>query len=175
MHRVIALTMLTILVTPVAAASADLEQRVMQLEAREAIRALQLEYGRTLDARDWDAFSSLFARDGGTWDGGMGVAEGPAAIREMMVETIGTAPNGEPHAQDNMHIITNQQVTVTGADTAQATCKWIYVIRNADGGPRSVLVGHYVDELVREDGDWRFKYRKVYADMAGPGAVPEEE
>ena len=41
----------------------DLAARVRALEDREAIRTLWAEYGRTLDARDFAAFSQLFARD----------------------------------------------------------------------------------------------------------------
>ena len=40
-----------------------LAARVQALEAREAVRTLYAEYGRTLDARDFQAFSLLWARD----------------------------------------------------------------------------------------------------------------
>ena len=51
-----------------------LAARVQALEARDAIRTLYAEYGRTLDARDFKAFSLLFSRDAE-----VGSAKGPAA------------------------------------------------------------------------------------------------
>jgi len=175
MYRIIALALVMALTAPAWADTASLERRVMELEAREAIRNLQLAYGRAVDNRDWQTFITLFARDGGTWDGGMGVATGRDAILKMMVDSLGTAPNGTPEAQNNLHLMTNQMVTITGPDTAKAYCKWTFVMKAADGSPQAVFVGHYEDDLVREDGRWLFKYRKVYADMASPGAIPEDD
>jgi hypothetical protein len=42
---------------------AGLAARVEALEAREAVRTLYAEYGRTLDARDFQAFSLLWDWD----------------------------------------------------------------------------------------------------------------
>ena len=44
--------------------------------------ALLLDYGRTLDDRDFAAYSALFA-EAGVWDGGMGVLwrKAPAATQ----------------------------------------------------------------------------------------------
>src|SRR3954454_14212969 len=62
-----------------------LAARVQALEAREAIRTLYAEYGRTLDARDFQAFSLLWARDAE-----YGSAKGPAAIGAFLEKDIGT-------------------------------------------------------------------------------------
>ena len=59
-------------------AGGDMAARVRALEDREAIRTLWAEYGRTLDARDFAAFSQLFARDA-EFVGGGPPAKGPAA------------------------------------------------------------------------------------------------
>ena len=63
--------------------------RLDALEAREAIRALWAEYGRTLDARDFVAFSKLFARNA-EFGSGPGAAKGPAAIGAFLEKAIGT-------------------------------------------------------------------------------------
>ncbi len=45
----------------------------------------------------------------------------------------------------------------------------MFVRPGADGGPSLVLAGRYRDELVREDGVWRFKRRELVNDMALEG------
>ena len=70
-------------------AGGDLAARVRALEDREAIRTLWAEYGRTLDARDFVAFSQLFARDA-EFVGGGPPAKGPAAIGAFLEKAIGT-------------------------------------------------------------------------------------
>ena len=41
-------------------------------EDRAEIHGLLVDYGRTLDARDFDGFAALFARDGVYLSGGVG-------------------------------------------------------------------------------------------------------
>jgi hypothetical protein len=138
---------------------ASIELRLQKLEDRESIRQLLIEYGRCLDQRNFAAFSRLFAEKSGEWIGGMGAAKGPEAIRMLMEETIGTdAP------MRNFHILTNEAINVDG-DQATATSKWIFLIKGETGQPIPVYMGHYVDEIVRENGHWRFLKRKVYADI----------
>jgi len=150
---------------PAAGNMSELESRLQILEDREAIRDLLLEYGRTLDSRDFKAFSELFARGVGEWNGGMGVARGPAAIRKLMEETI----KGEPG--NNFHIFNNETIDVNG-DRATALSKWTFVVKGEDGRPQWVYLGQYHDILIRENGRWKFLQRKVTGDI--PGEKNEE-
>jgi hypothetical protein len=65
----------------------QLAARIQRIEDTSAIERLLLEYGRTLDARDFKAYSLLFAKDG-VWSGGMGTIQGPAAIQSFMEKAI---------------------------------------------------------------------------------------
>jgi 3-phenylpropionate/cinnamic acid dioxygenase small subunit len=141
---------------------AELADRIAMLEAREEIRNLIYEYGRTLDTRDFIAFSNLFAEQAGTWDGGMGIATGRNAIFELMDSTIGHAP--EPVEPRSHHVMTNIRIEVVG-DAATATTKWIFVVPSASGEPRWQFLGHYDDEFVRQDGKWYFLRRKAFTDI----------
>ena len=143
-----------------AGGTGTIEARLQRLEDREAIRDLLMEYGSTLDERDFKAFSELFARDVGEWNGGMGVARGPEAIRKLMEKTI----TGKPGA--NFHIFNNETINVNG-DRATAVTKWTFIVKGQDGRPKSVYLGHYNDTLIREDGRWKFLRRKVTNDIAG--------
>jgi hypothetical protein len=49
----------------------SLAEKVQRLEDNEEIRTVLVNYGRTLDAHDFGAYSQLFAKDG-EWVGGFG-------------------------------------------------------------------------------------------------------
>src|SRR5439155_26324736 len=86
----------------------DAASRMQRLEDRADIERLLLEYGRTLDTRDFKAYSLLFAKDG-VWSGGMGTVQGPAAIQAFMEKAI---PG--PNTAHNYHILSNFIVDVNG-------------------------------------------------------------
>ena len=144
------------------------EARLQRLEDIEAIRRVLTDYGRDLDKRDFKAYSELFARDG-VWDGGFGAGKGPAEIQAMMEKNIGgTLITG---AQSNFHLLTNFEIEVHG-DTASAWSRWTFVSQDPDKRARIFYAGRYQDELVREDGRWKFKRRTVNADL--PGQPPPQ-
>ena len=147
------------------------ESRLQQLEDREAIRQLLMDYGRFLDRRDFASFSQLFAEKDGVWDGGMGKAQGPQAIRKLMEDTIGK--NTEKVGAPNFHLFTNETIHVNG-DRADATTKWIFMVQGDGGRPQPLYLGHYEDSMVREGGRWKFLRRVVQADIPGDDALSKK-
>jgi uncharacterized protein (TIGR02246 family) len=139
----------------------DVAARLQRLEDMEEIRTLLLDYGRFLDARDFAAYSRLFARDG-EWVGGFGTVKGPGEIRAFMEKNI---PG--PNRQNTYHLLSNFRMEVTG-DTAQAWSRWAFVVPAVDGKPSIAQGGRYEDQLVREDGRWRFKRREAFTDIPKP-------
>jgi 3-phenylpropionate/cinnamic acid dioxygenase small subunit len=149
--------------TPALAAD-DLESlaaRLDVLEAREEIRALIMAYGQAHDNRDYRTFSTLFASNG-EWVGGLGSAKGPQAIFELMDRTIGHNP--QPNGSGTYHVMTNDQIKIDG-DRASATTKWLYVTPGENNTPTLVFLGRYVDEFIRENGEWKFLRREAPADI----------
>jgi uncharacterized protein (TIGR02246 family) len=143
---------------------AKLAARVQVLEDREDIRALILAYGTAHDHRDYRTFASLFAKEG-EWVGGLGSAKGPDAIFELMDRTIGHDP--KPNGSGTYHVMTNDQIKIDG-DRASATTKWIYLTPGPDNSPRMVFLGHYDDQFIRENGEWKFLRREAPVDIAPP-------
>ena len=143
---------------------ASLAKRVQVLEDREAIRALILAYGEAHDHRDYRTFADLFAKEG-EWVGGLGSAKGPQAIFELMNRTIGHNPR--PNGSGTFHVMTNDQIRIDG-DSASSVTKWIYITPADDGPPRMVLLGHYDDRFVRENGAWKFLRREAPVDIPIP-------
>jgi hypothetical protein len=138
-----------------------LAARVQALEAREAIRTLYAEYGRTLDARDFTAFSRLFAKDAE-----YGSAKGPAAIGAFLEKAIGT--NYPDSKGKNYHLYFNESIDVQG-DHATGVSKGGYVMATADNTKADfLLLAIYRDEYVKEDGQWKFKRRQTIGEIPVP-------
>jgi len=145
--------------------SKSLAVRVQRLEDIQEIQGVLLDYGRYLDARDFAAYSRLFAKDG-EWVGGFGTVQGPAAIQAFMEKNI-TGPN----RGNTFHILSNFKIDVHG-DTATAWSRWTFVTPGADKKPAISQAGRYDDTFVRENGRWKFKRRTASNDIPVPDAVP---
>lgn len=144
--------------------SKSLAARVQRLEDTEEIRNVLLDYGRFLDARDFAAYSRLFAKDG-QWVGGFGSVKGPAAIQAFMEKNI-----AGPNRGNTYHLLSNFVITVNG-DTATAWSRWAFVTPGADSKPAIAQGGHYDDTLTRENGRWKFQRRVAVTDLPHPAAA----
>ena len=145
--------------------SKSLAARVQRLEDVQEIQGVLLDYGRFLDARDFAAYSRLFAKDG-EWVGGFGTVQGPAAIQAFMEKNI-TGPN----RGNTFHILTNFKIDVHG-DTATAWSRWTFVTPGPDKKPAISQAGRYDDTFVRESGHWKFKRRTASNDIPVPDPAP---
>jgi uncharacterized protein (TIGR02246 family) len=118
----------------------------------EDIKRLKARYFRTMDQKDWDTWGQVFAQDAV-----MEVPEVDMVLtgRDSIVEFVSSALA----AAQTVHHGHMPEIEVTGPDTASGV--WAmddYVEWPAsETGARSGLrgYGHYHEEYVREDGDWR--------------------
>jgi dienelactone hydrolase len=132
-----------------------LEARIQRIEDHMEIERLLMEYGRSLDNRDFVTYSRLFASNG-EWSGGLGTHRGQAAIQAAMEKSFATAtdiPKGT-----NYHLLTNAIVDVDG-DRAAAVSKWAFVRLDENKPPQIAFAGRYEDALIRENGKWKFLRR----------------
>jgi len=132
-------------------------------------RALILDLmGRYLFAMDWhdaDTYAGCFTEDG-VLDYAMATLTGRAAIREGAVkfrEATGDLFKREDGSPALLrHVLDHIVIRVEG-DQAWTTAFWWEM---TDGGPgRSPAIqsyGTYEDEVVRVDGQWLFRRRKIY-------------
>jgi hypothetical protein len=58
-----------------------------------------------------------------------------------------------------MHVTTNSLIDVDG-DGASATTDYLFV-RPTPEGLGLIAAGRYIDQLVRDDGRWRFHVREI--------------
>ena len=137
-------------------------------EDRAAIQALLVDYGRTLDARDFDGFAALFARDGVYVAGGGGEPLSGTEAGDAMRRTF--ADNTLGFAEPNYHLFFNETVAFTGPDSAEASSQSLFMVPDEDRAPRAAMMARYDDQLVREAGRWRFARRVVRGLMPAPPA-----
>jgi len=125
------------------------------LEEKDAIRELLAEYCFRLDGGQFSDMAALFTKDG-TWDTAFGKATGPAAIADFARGLREKGPQPRPRG---VHLTTNIVIALDG-DTAKVRSNWT-VAQNSAGGPQINSGGGYADELVKQNGKWLFRYRKI--------------
>lgn len=136
----------------------DLQDRVRRLEDNLEIQQLFIDYGHHLDAGDFEAYALLFAKEGEVLLGPLGRAKGRDEIRALMKKTLSGAVG------QSFHVISNPMIALSG-DTATSEVMWTVVRRAEDGHPSLSMIGRHRDELVREDGRWRFSKRRGFVDI----------
>lgn len=132
---------------------------------RAEIHALLTAYGTTIDARDFDGFADLFTRDG-VYVAGTGEGVGGPEAGAMMERIF--AENAMGFGEPNYHLFFNEVVTLAGPDSASATSMSLYMVPGDNGAPTAALMARYRDDLVREDGAWKFARREVESLMPAP-------
>jgi hypothetical protein len=133
------------------------EARLQSIEDHAAIEALLKEYGRTLDTRNFAAYSHLFA-ESGEWKGALGSYRGPAAIQTAMEKIFTDAAADIPRGK-NFHVMSNFDILVKG-DNAIASSMFIFY-KMEGSKPEAAVAGRYEDILIREKGVWRFLQRNA--------------
>ena len=137
---------------------------VSALEEKDAIREVLAEYCFRLDGGDYDGMAALFAEDG-TWDTAFGKATGRPAIAGLARDirahrTQDGAGDNRPRA---IHLVTNIVIALDN-DAATVRSNWTVVQNspaNSPGGPKIGSGGGYADEMVKQNGQWLFRYRKI--------------
>ena len=130
-------------------------------EEKDAIREVMAEYCFRLDGGRYDDMAALFTEDG-TWDTAFGAATGRAAIAAQARDIRLKAGDNRPRA---VHLTTNIVIALTG-DKAEVRSNWT-VVQNSPQGPKIGSGGGYVDQMVKENGKWLFRYRKIDRFIAG--------
>ena len=131
------------------------------LEEKDAIREVLAEYCIRLDGGDYEGMAALFTEDG-TWDTAFGKGTGRAAIAQLARDIRARAGENRPRA---IHLVTNIVIKLDG-DSAELRSNWT-VVQNSPDGPKIGSGGGYADQMVKQDGTWRFRYRKIDRFIAG--------
>ena len=132
---------------------------------RAEIENLSNRYMVAVDAGDLDTVMATWTDDG-VLEWASGTERGKEAIRKAMGGFAGArvagVPKGATSWPRSRHFILNHVVDVNG-NTAKTIAYWFEITNNTpQKDVQLVYFGHYEDELVKRNGHWLFKTRKVY-------------
>ena len=143
------------------------KQNTCYAEDRAFIEDLQARYMFALDFGDIDTYVATF-----TEDGVLDIGEGEWRGRETIKQRLLAIPRREePPASPGAptlrpargrHNITNIVLKIDG-DKAWGRAYWFHM--GNENPERSAVLdsyGHYVDELVKVNGEWLFSKRRIY-------------
>ena len=139
----------------------SLAKRVQGIEDGTQIRDLIVQYGRSLDSKDFSGYSDLFAKEG-EWSGQLSeytTIKGPENIRAAMEKNFAERVYDPEHIT-NLHLISNVKIDIDG-DRATGYSRWTVLSRNERDEPYVRLSGRYDDVFIREDGRWKFLSRSA--------------
>ncbi len=119
---------------------------------KDEIRELLARYCFALDEGRFDNMAALFAPDG-EWETAFGTGTGRDGIAAQ-ARGISTEPR-----PPRVHLTTNIVIDIDG-DQATARSNWL-LFQNSDTGPSIGSGGGYYDRLVKADGRWFFKHRRI--------------
>jgi ketosteroid isomerase-like protein len=127
----------------------DVEDRLAALEDREALKELRAAYCYRIDAREWDAFASLFTEDAHLDFGPVGTFDGRDEVRRFAEAVVG----GEhPFLA---HMVHNPILELDG-EIADGT--WYFEVPcTFEDGNAGWIQGRYDDVYARIGGDWLFE------------------
>ena len=132
---------------------------------RAEIENLSNRYMVAVDAGDIETVMATWAEDG-VLEWVFGVEHGKAAIRKALSGFGGARyeaiPEGATSRLRTHHQIINHVIDVDG-DTAKTIAYWFAITnRTPQRDVQLLYFGHYEDELVRVNGKWLFKVRRVF-------------
>lgn len=134
---------------PDATAPHDFEDRLLAIEAREAIRQLVARYALALDSRDVPTLAGLFVDDVRVGNGQVGRdALATWFDRILRPYTI------------TFHLIGNHMIDLVDGDHATGVlyCRQEHQV----GGEWIVMPLQYWDRYERRDGEWYFRSRSIH-------------
>ena len=127
------------------------------LEEKDAIREMFAKYCFYTDSGQFEKYANLFTEDC-DWDGGpFGRQQGRANLLAML-------KSGGDASTKMRHHNTNIVIEVQGDEARASSYVTVYGVGEAT--PVIFFVGCYVDHLVRQNGQWLFKQRKIRADLS---------
>lgn len=134
-------------------ATSELTRIVQELQDKDAIQRLLIDYAVALDLRDWVAMAAIFTDDMRGDYGGVEVFEGRDKLIAMMRAYMGACG-------PTQHLLGNYRIEIDG-DRASSRC-YVRAMHIGTGAKSEAVLdlwGEYIDELVRTGTGWRIAAR----------------
>ena len=128
------------------------DNSIQQLLDIEAIKQLKARYFRCMDTKDWAGFQRVFASDAR-----MIVPEGGVDLAGN--KTIADTISGFLQGATTTHHGHMPEIQITGTNTATGIWAMFDYVQFPGADEQSGMglqgYGHYHEEYVREDGEWK--------------------
>ncbi|MCP5144379.1 MAG: nuclear transport factor 2 family protein [Gammaproteobacteria bacterium] len=137
------------------------EQSVGRVRDWHEIENLISAYGYYLDKNLWNDLADLFAVDGAMELAQRGVYKGRERVRDFLLHVFGRGSEGPVEGRLGNHI-QMQPVINVAADGSHADARIRMMQQMSFGGRPSMGGAIYEDQLVKEDGRWKFSDLHAY-------------
>ena len=166
---------LTFACAAMAIAAEDAQSALQKLVDRAEIEELVTRYVTALDGLDADAYEGVFTADG-EYDVTGNVYRGRAAIRKIVTDLQASRARNDAAGTPSprlYHVMANSSIEILDATNARHQ-SYAQTVRLADDGQFVVgFMGRYEDVLVKVDGRWLIKSRKLVSFIPpAPAASP---
>ncbi len=131
---------------------------------RLLIHELLASYANAIDAGDFVTVGNLFAKGCITTSDGAVVAEGAAAVEALYRSTTKLHADGTPKTA---HQVTNVVVEFEGDDAATVRSRFTVFQATGRVALQPIVVGRYVDQVVKVDRGWEFRSRMMVPQLWG--------
>jgi hypothetical protein len=145
---------------PVQAAEPD---TLRELADRTAIHEVMQKYVWSVDALDADGYVSVFTEDAEVDSNGV-IHKGHAAIRKVVTDLqarqAANRAQGKPPG-NLYHVISNERISFTSPTEALYQSYWQTLRKGQDNRYAAGGFGRSEDRLVKRNGQWLIKSRKL--------------
>jgi 3-phenylpropionate/cinnamic acid dioxygenase small subunit len=146
-----------LLLLPAQLPAAD-SQAVQRLIDKAEIEDLLIRYTHAFDRLDADGYVAVFTEDAEFDLGGGQVLKGKAQIKTLI-----TSRQSEPRPPGVLmhHIVSNSTYDFLSDTEVRHYGYWITMVGDMQKGFTVPAMGHYEDVLVKDNGRWLIKARKL--------------
>lgn len=139
----------------------DNNKRINALLDREEIRALRLRYSQLLDGGQADRMGEVFTEDAEV-KVTVGSMKGLTEIKKSLKEAYHTFDTKKRAHFPFVHAVTNHDITLIDENNASGSCYLLDFVTDRDQSQHPfLLLGHYVDQYVRVNGEWRISHSEL--------------
>jgi hypothetical protein len=160
MQKLVALLLLVFLCVPAQSAEPD---AVRELADRAAIHEVMQKYVWSVDALDAEGYVSVFTEDAEVDSNGV-IHKGHAAIRKVVTDLqarqAANRAQGKPPG-NLYHVVSNERISFTSPTEALYQSYWQTLRKGQDNRYAAGGFGRSEDRLVKRDGRWLIKSRKL--------------
>src|SRR5688572_8928997 len=172
MRSAFVVAVVSIFVGAAASGAEDAQSALQKLVDRAEIEELVTRYVTALDTLDADAYEGVFTEDG-EYDVTGNIYRGRAAIRKIVTDLQASRARNDAAGTPSprlYHVMSNSSIEILDASNARHQ-SYAQTVRLADNGQFVAgFMGRYEDVLVKVDGRWLIKSRKLVSFI--PPATP---